>query len=114
MRTDLNEIEAFLDEPKTLEELHADVDHPRKGTHVHHIVEQTPARQDDLDEEDIESRRNKVRIPILIHREITGYYKRPNKDLGWMSPRDYFRGRPFEERWEFGVEVLKRFGVVKP
>ncbi len=114
LSNDLNEIEAFLDEPKTLEELHADVDQPRKGTQVHHIVEQTPARQDDLNEEDIESRRNKVRIPTLIHREITNWYNTRNDAYGGVKPRVYLRGKSFDERWKFGVEILKKFGVLKP
>ena len=35
-----------MDDPKTLEELQRDANSPKKGYHIHHIVEQTPARQD--------------------------------------------------------------------
>lgn len=46
LTTDLNEIDAYLDEPKTLEELQRDVAFRKKGYHIHHIVEQTPAADD--------------------------------------------------------------------
>jgi hypothetical protein len=31
-----------------------------------------------------------------------------------MTPREYIRGKSWEERYEFGLDVLRRFGVLKP
>ncbi len=64
-------IKTYLDPPKSLEELQANVGKPEKGYEVHHIVEQTAAAQDCHSSEDIDSPDNLVRIPPLKHWEIT-------------------------------------------
>lgn len=115
LRTDLNEIEAYLDEPKTLEELHAAVDEPRKGTHVHHIVEQGPARKTGrFSREQIHGRANKVRIPTLIHREITNWYNTKNEDYGGKTLRQYLQDKSWEERMDLGLQKLWDFGMLVP
>ena len=58
-------IKAYLDEPKSLEELQNNVGKPEKGYDVHHIVEQTPARDDKIQEDLIEGPDNLVSIPRL-------------------------------------------------
>ena len=39
-------IDAYLDEPRTLEELKSLVDSPATGYDIHHIAEQTPAEKE--------------------------------------------------------------------
>ncbi len=54
-------IKAYLDEPKSLEELQRDVGKREKAYEVHHIVEQTAAERDGHSREEIdagESRKN--------------------------------------------------------
>jgi hypothetical protein len=73
---------AYLDGPKTLEELQTAVNSPRKGTDVHHIVEQTPARNDKFPEAQIEDPSNLARISTLKHWELNRWYERPNEAYG--------------------------------
>jgi hypothetical protein len=111
----LPSIYSYLDPPKTWEELQKN---PKRGYDEHHSVEQW-SEQDDIPRGLIDSDGNLVRIPRLKHWEINGWLGRPNEEfldaqLNQMSPRDYLRGKSWEERYRFGLDVLKKFGVLKP
>ena len=107
-------VRAYLDGPKSLEELQVDVGKPEKGYEVHHIVEQTPAAREGHAREDIDGPDNLVRIATLKHWEITGWYMTRNESYNFMSPRDYLRGKDWAERQRVGRDALIRFGVLKP
>jgi hypothetical protein len=106
-------IRAYLDGPKPLEELQRDVGKPEKGYEVHHIVEQTPAAQEDHAREVIDGPDNLVRIPTLKHWEITGWYMTRNKNFNNLSPREYLRGKTWEERRRVGLDALFEARVLK-
>ncbi|HWE72481.1 MAG TPA: phage portal protein [Stellaceae bacterium] len=89
------------------------------GYEDHHIV---PAQRgtDDKglspeDEKRLESRENFVRIPKYVHQQITNYYKEPIKDppFNGRSPIDYLHDKNFDDRYQFGLGVLREFGVIK-
>lgn len=107
-------IRAYLDGPKSLEELQRDVGKPEKGYEVHHIVEQAPAAREGHPCEDIDGPDNLVRIPTLKHWEITGWYMRGNDEFGGLSLRTFLQGKSRSERREVGVKALINFGVLKP
>jgi hypothetical protein len=107
-------IEAYLDEPKTLEELQRAAQKPKRGYDIHHIAEQTSAEQDGFPRSKIDSPENLVRIPRFKHWEITGWYMTKNKACGELSPRDYLRGKDWQERIKMGLRALIRHGVLKP
>jgi len=100
------------DPPKSLKQLQDAVAKERPGTDVHHIAEKKSARDDGFSEKFIEGYHNKVRLPRLKHRLITGFYQRYNDRLG-MSPRKHLRGTSFQVRYRFGLRVLKKHGVLK-
>ena len=111
-------VSAYLQGPKTLEQLQADAKSPGKGFEIHHVVEQTSARQDGFSEAQIESPRNKVRIPTIKHWELNRWYDRPNKsyqdkDGNWMTPRQYVRNKSWLERRRVGLDGLRAVGVLK-
>ena len=54
---------ARVDDPKSLEELQADVGKPGSGYEVHHIVEQAAAAREGHSREDIDAPDNLVRVP---------------------------------------------------
>ncbi|NWG24479.1 MAG: hypothetical protein HXY30_08725 [Pseudorhodoplanes sp.] len=112
--TDRPFIDAYLDEPKSLEELQRAVSEPKAGYHIHHIIEQTSAEQDGFSRELIDGVENRVRISALKHWKITAWYATKNDDFGGLSPRDYLRGKSWDERKKVGYDVLVRFEVLKP
>jgi hypothetical protein len=107
-------IALYLDPPRTLHELQAAVSRRERGYDVHHIVEQTPAEKDGLPRSLIDSPENLVRIPTLKDWQITGWYHTPDKRFGWLTPREYLRGRDWDERARIGRDALVYFGVLEP
>jgi hypothetical protein len=107
-------IKANLDGPRSLEELQRDVSNPQRGYEIHHIAEQTAAERDGYPRGMIDGPDNLVRIPTLKHREITGWYQTKSEDFEGMSPRDYLRGKNWEERTRVGLDALIDHGVLKP
>lgn len=111
----LPSIYSYLDPPKTWEELQKN---PKKGYDEHHNVEQW-SEKDDIPRSLIDADENRVRIPRLKHWEMNGWLGTSNEELAdpqlnEMSPREYLKGKSWEERYRFGLGVLKKFNVLKP
>ena len=62
----------------------------------------------------IDGKENLVRIPTLKHREITAWYQTKHDAFGQVSPREYLRGKGWEERRRIGIDALIEHGVLKP
>lgn len=107
------QLRANLDPPKTLQELQDAVKRPTLGYQIHHIVEWKGV-DNEFSEDQLESPENLVEIPEMKHREISLWYQQPNKDYGWISPREYLRHKSWKEQYDFGIQKLKDFGVLKP
>ena len=107
-------IRAYLSPPKTLQELQQDVLNPQAGYDIHHIVEQTPARKEGFSDDIIDGADNLVRIPTLKHWQISAWFQKKNDQFDGLSPRDYLRGKSWQERRRVGIDALVRFGVLKP
>ncbi len=106
-------IQAYLDPPKTLDELQRAVSNPKIGYDVHHIVEQTSAERDGYPRRMIDAPENLVRIPTLKHWQITGWYMTRNDDFSGLSPRSFLRGKNWKERVRVGRMALTLYGVLK-
>jgi hypothetical protein len=114
-KSDLPYIRACLDAPKTFDELQQNAG---TGYDEHHIVEQW-SKKDGIPQSLIDAPFNRVKSSTLKQWEInswlgtrTSEFKDSNgKD---MSPREYLKGKSWEERYRFGIGVLIRFGVLKP
>lgn len=106
-------VSASLQGPKTLEQLQADAKSPGEGYEIHHIVEQTPADKAGFSKEQIESPRNKVRIPTLKHWQLNAWYETPNSDYNNMRPREYVQGKSWYVRRAVGLDGLRKVGVLK-
>lgn len=94
---------AYPDPPKTLDELRKN---KGPGYDQHHIVEQW-SENDGIPRSKIDSQDNVVPIPTLKHWQINSWLSKPNEQYrdaqgNAMSPRDYMRGKTWEERYEFG------------
>jgi hypothetical protein len=107
-------IKTANDPPATLEELQARAQLPKEaGYHDHHIVGQFAQNRLQFGDEWIDSTENKVRIPILKHLDINGWYSTPTPEYGDLSPRDYLRGKSWDEQMRVGLRVLRERGVLK-
>jgi hypothetical protein len=106
-------VRTYLDPPKSLPELQQAVSAPKPGYDIHHIVEKTSAEQDRFPKWMINAPENLVRIPRFKHWEINGWYMTKNKNYGDRAPRDYLRGKDWDERWKIGLEALIRHGVLR-
>jgi hypothetical protein len=107
-------INAYLDLPKDLSQLQDAVSEPATGYNIHHIVEQTAAENEGYSRDLIDGRDNLVRVPTLKHWEITGWYARRNKEFSMQAPRDYLRGKSWDEKMAIGRKTLVDHGVLKP
>ncbi|HEY1983327.1 MAG TPA: hypothetical protein VGH13_24865 [Xanthobacteraceae bacterium] len=108
-------IVTYQDPPRTLEELQQAASLPKiEYYNDHHLVEQTAAENDGFPRSVIDAPENIVRIPTLKHWLITGWYQIPNPDFDWLSPREYLRGKSWEERARVGKLALIEFGVLQP
>jgi hypothetical protein len=114
LRGSLPRIASYLEEPKTLQELEGDVSSPRAGFEVHHRAERTSALRDGYPRSVVNGRGNLVLIPTLRHWEVTGWYMKSNRDFGGLTPREYLRGKSWEERQRIGNQAMKLHGILKP
>ena len=114
------EIRASRDPPKSFEELQQAV---KKGTSTpgyqdHHIVGQVARKEPNrgFPESKIDDPENIVRIPTLKHRQISAWYQKPNDGAPFygQTPREYLRGKPWSERYNIGLDILQKHGVLKP
>jgi hypothetical protein len=84
------------------------------GYEYHHIVEQGP-NEGKIPSEKLNSTSNIIRIPKLLHEEITSIYSSKNAlNTGNLSTREIMRSQSFEQQRELGLEILRRMGVLAP
>jgi hypothetical protein len=108
------EISSYFDSPRSLEELQQAASTPAPGYDIHHIVERSSALDDDFTVAEVDNSDNLARVPRWKHWEITGWFQQPNEEFGRLPPREYLRGKSWEERRRVGIRVLIEKGVLKP
>ncbi len=80
------------------------------GYEYHHIVEQSA--EGDVSASDLNSTRDIVRIPKLLHEEINSAYAKKDDDTK-MSIRDELKGKSFEERYDRGMTAMRELGIIQ-
>ncbi|HLZ65460.1 MAG TPA: hypothetical protein VKQ29_04470 [Aliidongia sp.] len=80
------------------------------GYEYHHIVEQ--GQESGIPINDIQSTRNIVRIPRLLHEEISSEYGQLTS-ASTQTVRESLRNASFDEKWEKGLEVMRRVGILR-
>ncbi|HEY9055986.1 MAG TPA: hypothetical protein VIN77_02435 [Aurantimonas sp.] len=114
MQTYYSWIEAYFEAPKTLAELQRGAAQgKRDGYDIHHIVEEDAALKDGFPDSMVNGPSNLVRISRLKHWEISAWYQRTNPKFGQQSPRQYLRGKSWEERLRLGIDALRNAKVLK-
>lgn len=107
-------VSEYLEPPRSLTQLRTDVRFPRKGTEVHHIVEQGDAIRAGYDRGLVHHSDNLVRISTLRHWEVSAWYQTPTDRFDGMSPRTYLKDKPWHVRYEIGLEALRKGGILAP
>jgi hypothetical protein len=110
---------SYLGEPKSLEELERDAGGRRLGYQDHHVVETQYRSNDPLANshrfiDRLENSENVVSIPSWKHVEISSWYSTPNREeYGGQTPREFLKGKSWEEQYQLGIQKLRDFGVLR-
>ncbi len=89
------------------------------GMAWHHIVEQNPANLNNFGPRVINNTSNLIRLPNgggLLHQRISGYYSSIQPLVTGsdnLTVRQWLQTKPFEFQWNFGIELIERFGGAK-
>ncbi|HEX5751476.1 MAG TPA: hypothetical protein VFZ09_34960 [Archangium sp.] len=82
-----------------------------KGKQWHHIVEKHPHNTERFGAEALHNTENVIPLDEAIHTRISAWYS--SKPQGWsMTVREWIRQQSYEAQREYGISVLRRFGVV--
>ena len=85
-----------------------------KGKHWHHIVEQSQIQKSGFSPEQIHNTSNVVSIDQKVHAKITGYFNSTSYPFTkGLSVRNWLAGQPYAVQYEFGLDVLSQFGVIR-
>jgi hypothetical protein len=114
LRGETAAIKSANDPPRTLEELQARARLPSEpGYEDHHIVGQFAQNRLQFGDDMIYSPENEVRIPVVKHLDINRYYSTPNVRFDGLSPRDYLRGKNWDDQMREGLTILRDNGVLR-
>ncbi|MCE9670833.1 hypothetical protein LY474_23785 [Myxococcus stipitatus] len=82
------------------------------GRQWHHIVEQTPGNASRFGPDALHNTENVIAIDARIHEQISAYYSSKQRVAGGRVGREWLREQSYAQQREFGLRVLKQFGVV--
>ena len=77
----------------------------------HHIVEQHGKNIFQFGANKIHNVNNIVKIPVDIHRNISGYYSSVQPFTNGQTVRQFISKLPMDAQRRFGIQVMRRFGV---
>jgi hypothetical protein len=83
------------------------------GRHWHHIVGQTPANLERFGAEAIHSTDNLISLEAATHAKISGFYSSKQPFTNGSTVREWLSNQSLESQREFGLKVLRDFGVIK-
>ena len=85
-----------------------------EGKHWHHIVEQSQIQKSGFDSTQIHNTNNLIAIDKATHAKISGNYNTKSFDFtGGLSIRDWLAGQSYQTQYDFGMNVLNKFGVIE-
>ena len=96
---------------KTFKMLKEYLGHPGKGNEWHHIVEQCQIKNSGFKAEIIQNVNNVVNISAETHRKISAFYSSKHSFTEGLTLRNWLAGQSFSVQYEWGLRILKMFGV---
>ena len=87
---------------------------PGEGKQWHHIVEQcqTKSSRAGFPVSWVQNSNNVINISKDIHKKISAYYSSIQDFTDGMTVRDWLSSKSFEEQYEFGIKILKKYGAI--
>ena len=85
------------------------------GMEWHHIVEQCQmkASRANFPVSWVQNSNNVIRVSAEVHHKISNYYSQAQLFTDGMTFRDWITRLSFEEQYEWGLYVLRLFGVIE-
>ena len=99
---------------ETFQKLKQFLGSPGAGNQWHHIVEQCQEVKSGFMNSWINNSNNVINISTKVHQRISAYYSSIPKEgfTNGLRVRDWLAGQSFQQQYEFGVKILKIFGVI--
>ncbi|MBN8232461.1 hypothetical protein JYK02_33595 [Corallococcus macrosporus] len=84
------------------------------GKQWHHIVEQTDGNVQRFGPQALHNTDNVIAIDETIHQRVSAYYSSTDRLTtgGQMTVRQWLRSQSFQAQRDFGMMILRRYGVV--
>ena len=82
-----------------------------KGKQWHHIVEQCQIGKSGFSKYWIQNSNNVINISNSVHTKISAYYSSIQSFTNGMTFRNWLAGQSFKTQYEWGIKVLRMFGV---
>ena len=82
------------------------------GYQYHHIVEEG-INTGAIPTSQLQSTDNIIRIPTLLHEEITAIYAGSAPDAPEMTLRQWLKGKSYQEQYEYGLKVMRELGILR-
>jgi hypothetical protein len=86
---------------------------PGEGKQWHHIVEQSQINKTGFSSTQIQNTNNLIAVDSATHAKISGYYSSKQAFTGGKTVRNWLAGQSYEKQFEFGMQKLRDFGVIK-
>ena len=83
-----------------------------EGKQWHHIIEQHKGNVDRFGAETLHNTENVIALDKNVHEQISAFYSSKQKVSGGMVVREWLRTQSYGQQRAFGLDTLKRFGVV--
>ena len=82
-----------------------------KGKQWHHIVEQCQIGKSGFSKYWIQNSNNVINISNSVHSKVSAYYNSVHRFTNGMRFRDWLSGQSFKTQYEWGIKVLRMYGV---
>ncbi len=85
---------------------------PGSGNQWHHIVEQSQIGRSGFTPQQIQNTANIIAVDAPTHAKISAYYSSMQYFTNGMTVREWLTGQSFQQQYDFGISILKQFGVI--
>ena len=82
-----------------------------RGKQWHHIVEQCQIGKSGFSKYWIQNSNNVINISNSVHSKVSAYYNSVHRFTNGMRFRDWLSGQSFKTQYEWGIKVLRMYGV---